>query len=188
MIDLKQGDCLELMKEIPDKSVDAIVTDPPYLYLNSEFDKAFDESAVFAEWLRVLKPDSLVAFFGRGESFYRWNYLLNQAGFKFKEDVIWEKNRISSPLINLGRIHENVSILALGKGKIRKRLRPYVEVRANNTRGVQQAITDVKRVASATHTPNYFDEIVDYIENGNMIYNRKMGNQKSVCCSQNKRK
>ena len=29
MIDLKQGDCLELMKEIPDKSVDAIVTDPP---------------------------------------------------------------------------------------------------------------------------------------------------------------
>jgi len=30
MIDLKQGDCLELMKDIPDKSVDAVVTDPPY--------------------------------------------------------------------------------------------------------------------------------------------------------------
>ena len=30
MIDLKQGDCLELMKDIPDKSVDMILTDPPY--------------------------------------------------------------------------------------------------------------------------------------------------------------
>lgn len=30
MASIKQGDCLELMKEIPDKSVDLIVTDPPY--------------------------------------------------------------------------------------------------------------------------------------------------------------
>ena len=30
MIDLRQGDCLELMKDIPDKSVDLVVTDPPY--------------------------------------------------------------------------------------------------------------------------------------------------------------
>jgi len=34
MIDLKQGDCLELMKEIPDKSVDLVVTDPPYKFEN----------------------------------------------------------------------------------------------------------------------------------------------------------
>ena len=30
MIDLRQGDCLELMKDIPDKSIDLVVTDPPY--------------------------------------------------------------------------------------------------------------------------------------------------------------
>ena len=30
MIDLRQGDCLELMKDIPDNSIDFIVTDPPY--------------------------------------------------------------------------------------------------------------------------------------------------------------
>ena len=33
MIDLRQGDCLEIMKEIPDKSIDLIVTDPPYLHI-----------------------------------------------------------------------------------------------------------------------------------------------------------
>jgi len=31
MIDLRLGDCLELMKELPDKSVDLVVTDPPYV-------------------------------------------------------------------------------------------------------------------------------------------------------------
>lgn len=33
MIDLRQGDCLEVMKDIPDKSIDLIVTDPPYLHI-----------------------------------------------------------------------------------------------------------------------------------------------------------
>ena len=33
MIDLQQGDCLELMKDIPDGSVDAVVTDPPYEFV-----------------------------------------------------------------------------------------------------------------------------------------------------------
>lgn len=30
MIDLRQGDCLEIMKDLPDKSIDLVVTDPPY--------------------------------------------------------------------------------------------------------------------------------------------------------------
>lgn len=33
MIDLRQGDCLEVMKDISDKSIDLIVTDPPYLHI-----------------------------------------------------------------------------------------------------------------------------------------------------------
>lgn len=33
-INLKQGDCLEVMKELPDNSVDAVITDPPYFLSN----------------------------------------------------------------------------------------------------------------------------------------------------------
>ena len=33
MIDLRQGDCLELMKDIPDSSIDLLITDPPYLHI-----------------------------------------------------------------------------------------------------------------------------------------------------------
>lgn len=45
MIDLRCGDCLELMKTIPDKSIDLIVTDPPYLMrykTNRRKDKTHD--------------------------------------------------------------------------------------------------------------------------------------------------
>ena len=41
-IDLLLGDCLELMKDIPDGSVDAIITDPPYGMTANEWDKVVD--------------------------------------------------------------------------------------------------------------------------------------------------
>ena len=39
MIDLRKGDCLELMKDIPDKSIDAVITDPPYQITACKWDK-----------------------------------------------------------------------------------------------------------------------------------------------------
>ncbi|MEK2460699.1 hypothetical protein [Lactiplantibacillus plantarum] len=83
-VNLLKGDCLDLMKKLPDKSVDAIVTDPPYEYLNHKLDRRFNEKAVFEQWNRVVKDNGMILFFGRGESFYRWNYLLNQMGWHFK--------------------------------------------------------------------------------------------------------
>ena len=45
MIDLKKGDCLEVIKEIPNKSVDLIIIDPPYNINYCEFDKNIIECA-----------------------------------------------------------------------------------------------------------------------------------------------
>lgn len=42
-----QGDCLEVMKDIPDNSIDLILTDPPYLYLKHKLDRPFDEKVFF---------------------------------------------------------------------------------------------------------------------------------------------
>ena len=104
-------DCLEGMKRIPDKSIDLIVTDPPYLYLNHKLDKSFDEDELFKEWLRVLKDKGFVVIFGRGESFYRWNTKLISLGFEFKEEIIWDKRKTTSSVLPIGRKHETISIL-----------------------------------------------------------------------------
>jgi site-specific DNA-methyltransferase (adenine-specific) len=43
-------DCIEGMKDLPDESIDCVLTDPPYLYLkNQKLDRQFDEKAFFEQ-------------------------------------------------------------------------------------------------------------------------------------------
>lgn len=80
MIDLRQGDCLELMKDIPDKSIDLILTDPPYNISRpnnfktllgggrygmdfGEWDKNFDLTGYIDLFPRILKENSNVIIF-----------------------------------------------------------------------------------------------------------------------------
>ncbi|TQE96897.1 MAG: site-specific DNA-methyltransferase [Spiribacter salinus] len=72
MIDLRCGDCLEVMRDLPDNSIDAIVTDPPYFRVKKDaWDRQWDKPEKFLEWLgavadewqRTLKPNgSLYCF------------------------------------------------------------------------------------------------------------------------------
>ena len=120
MYRIEQGDCIELMKSIPDKSIDMIFTDPPYLYLKHKLDAQFPEQKFFEECWRILKDDSILSFFGRGKSFYRWNYICEQIGFEFKEEIIWYKKYCSSPVLTLQRVHETISILQKGNRPLNK--------------------------------------------------------------------
>ena len=162
-IDLQQGDCLELMKGIPDESVDAIVTDPPYLYLKHKLDRGFDEQAVFAEWDRIVKDDGFIVIFGRGESFHRWNYLLNNLGWKFKEEVIWNKRYSSSPVLPISRMHETVSLLSK-KGKVKKVKVPYMESKQYQ---LDRMKADFKRIISGLGNPKSLADMISFLDNGN---------------------
>lgn len=85
MIDLRQGDCLELMKDIPDKSIDLIVTDPPYNVSRpnnfktlgsanrigmdfGEWDKNFNLTSYINDFSRILKENSSVVIFNAWEN------------------------------------------------------------------------------------------------------------------------
>lgn len=145
-INLYNEDCLIGMKRIPDASVDCVLTDPPYLYLkNQKLDRSFDEQAFFAEVKRILKKDGFIVMFGRGTSFYRWNTILADLGFNFKEEIIWDKSYISSPLMAISRVHETVSIYTKGKGTINRCKVPYLEAKAHN---IDSIIADIKRLCT----------------------------------------
>ena len=66
MIDLRHGDCLELMKDIPDASVDLVLTDPPYNIGKSEWDKIDNYISWCGSWLkeaeRVIKGNGTLIF------------------------------------------------------------------------------------------------------------------------------
>ena len=59
MIDLRQGDCLELMENIPDKSVDLVVTDPPYL-MNYKTNYRKDKNHKFCKTIIGDNDESLI--------------------------------------------------------------------------------------------------------------------------------
>jgi site-specific DNA-methyltransferase (adenine-specific) len=117
---LFNGDCLELIKDIPDHSVDAIITDPPYLYLSHKLDKPFNQDLFFEQAYRVLKDNSFLVFFGRGKSFYYWNTLCDKLGLQFVEEIIWDKGQTSVPFHVLQRIHETIAVYRKGTKTINK--------------------------------------------------------------------
>jgi len=178
---LLQGDCAELLSRIPDASVDAIITDPPYLYLNRqikncEFDKPFDEEKVFLEYKRILKPTGFLLFFGRGVSFYRWNTKIADLGFLFKEEVVWNKVQLSSPFLKLGRRHETIAIYAkTKKACVRKNKIPYRE-RLNNLQ-IEEAIKNIKEniryISSEIKNADVFQELIDYLEKDIINYSSR---------------
>lgn len=162
-ITIQKGDCCELIKKLPDGSVDAIITDPPYLYLkNQKLDKPFDEEAFFSEAKRVLKRRGFVVMFGRGTAFYRWNTRLADLGFTFKEEVIWNKRLVSNMFSSLNRVHETISIYALNDGSINKVRIEYMEKRIDN---MPLLVDNIKRIARLINKPFGLEKILNYLEN-----------------------
>lgn len=169
-------DCLKGMKRIPDNSVDCILTDPPYMYLkNQKLDRPFDEQAFFSECKRVLKKDAFIVLFGRGTSFYRWNCILADMGFTFKEEIVWDKINTTSPLLPLSRKHETISIHSVGRKTILRSKVPYEEIRINDD---SKVIGDAKRIISYIKN-NDINKIKEEIDNG-LVYNKKRAHKTHV--------
>jgi site-specific DNA-methyltransferase (adenine-specific) len=148
---IHKGDCTSLMPQIGSGVVDAIVTDPPYLYLkNQKLDRPFDEQLFFAECKRVLKPNGFIVLFGRGTSFYRWNTRLADLGFTFKEEIVWDKGSGTSPLQKLIRVHETVSIFNKGNASINKVKIPYLEQKKGDLSKIQN---DLQRIIHGLGNP-----------------------------------
>ena len=162
-------DCLEGMKRIPDGSIDCILTDPPYLYLKGQkLDRPFDEKAFFASCKRVLKKDGFIVLFGRGTSFYRWNTLLADMGFCFKEEIVWDKRIQTSPFLPIGRVHETVSIHTPKNGCLRRVKEPYIEVQKFDLGVIAK---DVERIMSAVKTNGKeLRELKEFLTTGNAVY------------------
>lgn len=156
-------DCQEGIKRIPYESIDCILTDPPYLYLKGQkLEREFDEQSLFTEFKRVLKPSGFVVLFGRGTSFYRWNTMLAELGFSFKEEIVWNKGCCTSPLMAISRVHETISIHTKGKGVIRKVKVPYLEMKAYD---IPSICWDIKRLGSVLKNTKSLDAVLAFLEN-----------------------
>lgn len=160
---MMNNDCQIAIKKIPDNSVDCILTDPPYLYLkNQKLEREFNEDELFAQFKRILKPTGFVVIFGRGESFYRWNYKLSQLGLQFKEEVIWDKGHCTSPLMRLSRVHETIAVHAMPKATINKVKIPYLEAKVYNIEAIR---ADINRLNAVLSNAKSLQAVDAFLEN-----------------------
>lgn len=113
-IELWHGDCLELMKDIPDKSVDFILCDLPYGTTSCEWDNIVPFEHLWKQYNRVIKDGGAVALFG-SEPFSSKLRLSNLSAYKY--DWVWNK-KIPSGMCNAKiqpmRQTENISIFING--------------------------------------------------------------------------
>jgi site-specific DNA-methyltransferase (adenine-specific) len=93
MIEMLQGDCLDLMKSIPDKSIDLVLTDPPYGTTACKWDSVIPFEPMWKELKRVRKDNAAICLFG-SEPFSSHLRMSNIKEFKY--DWVWEKNKATS--------------------------------------------------------------------------------------------
>lgn len=132
-IDLRHGDCLEVMKDIPDKSIDLIVTDPPYLIKyktnyrknkNHDFcsEIANDDNYslitnFFDESYRVLKDNSAMYCFCSPKTIDYFIQCSNKSGFNIKNQIVWVKNNWTAGDLKAQFGQQYEIILLLNKGR-----------------------------------------------------------------------
>lgn len=107
---LYQGDCLEIMKDIPDKSIDMILCDLPYGTTKCKWDTPIDLSKMWIEYNRIIKENTPILLFAQTP----FDKVLGCSNLKMlRYEWIWEKTQATGHL-NANKMpmkaHENILV------------------------------------------------------------------------------
>lgn len=110
MIDLRHGDCLELMRDIPDGSVDMILADPPYGTTRNKWDSVIPLDKMWERFRRIAKRDAAICIFSQQPFTAE---LINSNRKDFRYEWIWQKPQATG-FLNANRMpmksHENICV------------------------------------------------------------------------------
>ena len=145
-IKLIHGDCLEEMKNIPDKSIDMILCDLPYGTTRNKWDTVIDLDLLWIEYERIIKDNGAIVLFAQ----VPFNIILGYSNLKLlKYEWIWEKEQGTGHL-NAKKMplksHENIMVF-------------YKKLPTYNPQMVGNEVRTVKRSGNKSKTTNYGDFI-----------------------------
>lgn len=127
-IELWHGDCLELMNDIPDNSVDCIICDPPYGTTQCGWDNIIPFNKLWEQYQRVIKKNGNIILFSSGLFTYK---LINSNEKCFKYKLVWHKNvptGMSSAKYRPMKYYEEICIFCNGKGTYNPIMKPRVGI------------------------------------------------------------
>lgn len=169
---IMQGDCLELMKDIPDGSVDMILADLPYGTTACKWDTIIPFEPLWEQYKRVIKPSGAIVLFG-SEPFSSALRMSNIKNYKY--DLIWEKSIGANPLLCKKRpmkYHENISLFykkqptynpQMTKGKLRnKKPEMFRKKEDENWGGAMRSVKGIDNINNL-----YYPRSYQYFSNAN---------------------
>jgi len=127
------GDCLEVMPNIPNKSIDMILCDLPYSETGNKWDFPINPVKLWEQYERIIKDNGVIVLTG---TFKFGTQLYSQAPHLYKYDWVWEKdNGTNAPNVGLQpfRIHEQVFVF--GKGRVTNGTRTPMKYNPQKTKG-----------------------------------------------------
>jgi DNA modification methylase len=85
------GDNIQVLKTLPDNSVDSVVTDPPYglKFMGKQWDYDVPSVELWKECYRVLKPGGYLLSFGSSRTYHRMAVKVEDAGFEIRDQIMW---------------------------------------------------------------------------------------------------
>lgn len=113
---LWDGDCLELMKDIPDKSMDAIICDLPYGTTACKWDSVIPFEPLWEQYKRIIKDNGAIVLFG-SQPFT--SALVMSNTLMYKHSWVWNKRSITNPFqAKYAPLKCNEDILIFGKKRV----------------------------------------------------------------------
>ena len=135
-INLKCGDSIEMMREIPGHSVDMVLCDPPYGTTRCKWDTIIPFEDLWKEYKRVCKKNAAIVLFSC-EPFTSNLIMSNPKMFRY--DLIWDKGR-GTDFLNANRKplrrHENICVFYSAAPTYNKQMiegKPYICVQGKKT-------------------------------------------------------
>jgi site-specific DNA-methyltransferase (adenine-specific) len=91
LLTLHLGDCVDVMRELPAESVDAVVTDPPYNlgFMGKAWDSKHQHEPWAREAFRVAKPGAHLLAFGGTRTYHRLASAIEDAGWEIRDCLVW---------------------------------------------------------------------------------------------------
>ena len=162
MIDLKCGDCLEIMKDIPDKSIDMILCDLPYGTTRNKWDSIIDLTELWYCYERIIKDNGVIVLFSQ----MPFTTELVHSNLKlFKYEWVWQKengtgflNAKKMPL----KIHENIEIFykkpPTYNPQMRKGFKPYSQMSGRDSSNYGEQV----RVRTVNDGERYPIDVIEF--------------------------
>jgi site-specific DNA-methyltransferase (adenine-specific) len=166
MVNLIKGECIEQMKLIPDGSIDAIITDPPYGTTACKWDSVIPFEPMWEQLNRIIKPNGAIVLFAKEpfSSFLRVSNIKN-----FKYDWVWHKDTKSNfPQANHQPLNNIEDILVFSEGYARNFPKNSDKLKKIMTYNPQFSIGEEYKIPKPSKTTDIFS-----INHKNGVYKHK---------------